>query len=311
MESSQSTHAKRTADDQSMRLGLPDLGVGVGLRIPHYAAIFGDDGTAPAGRAGDAETPRVGVDWFEIISENFMVAGGLPMYNLGRALERFRVVQHGVSLSIGSTEPLDRAYLAKLKELLLRVKSPWVSDHLCWTGAHGVNLHDLLPLPYTEAAVKHVAARARQVQDYLGVRLALENVSSYLAYTTSEMTEWEFVTAIAEEADCGILLDVNNIYVSSFNHGFDANAYVDGVPHRRVVQVHLAGHTNHGRYILDTHSDHVIDAVWDLYRRAIRRTGPVSTLIEWDDDIPPFETLVAEADKARAIRDEVHGARAA
>ncbi len=280
------------------RLGLPDLGVGVGLRIKHYPEIF-DQGLGQ------------GVDWFEIISENFMVAGGLPLHNLGRALDRFPVVQHGVSLSLGSTDPLDFDYLKKLKELVARTRSPWVSDHLCWTGAHGVNLHDLLPLPYTGATVKWVAERARAVQDYLGVRLAIENVSSYMTYTASEMTEWEFLTAVVEEADCGILLDVNNIYVSSYNHAFDPHVYVDAVPRDRVVQVHLAGHTNHGRYILDTHSDHVIDPVWDLYRRALRRVGPVSTLIEWDDDIPPFPVLVAEAEKARAIRDEVLGARAA
>jgi len=249
-----------------MRLDLPDLGVGVGLRIPHYPALFGDaaDGKPPSGEAPP-------VDWFEIISENFMVAGGLPMENLDRALERFRLVQHGVSLSIGSSDPLDWDYLKKLKALLARVKSPWFSDHLCWTGAHGKNLHDLLPLPYTAAVVKHVAERARIVQDFLGVRLALENVSSYLTYTSSEMTEWEFLSAIAEEADVGILLDVNNIYVSSFNHAFDPVAYVDGVPHHRVVQMHLAGHTHHGDYILDTHSAHVVDPVWDLYRRALRR----------------------------------------
>jgi uncharacterized protein (UPF0276 family) len=279
------------------RLGLPDLGVGVGLRIPHYAEIFDQPGAKPA--------------WFEIISENFMVEGGAPLHNLGRALDRFRLVQHGVSLSIGSTDPLDRGYLEKLRALLRRTGSPWVSDHLCWTGARGVNLHDLLPLPYTEATVRYVAERARAVQDMLGVRLALENTSSYMTYASSEMTEWEFVTAVAEEADCGILLDVNNIYVSAYNHGFDADAFVDGVPHRRVVQIHLAGHTNKGAYILDTHSDHVIDPVWDLYRRALRRCGPVSTLIEWDDDIPAFSVLMAEADKARAIRDEVCGVRAA
>jgi hypothetical protein len=274
------------------RLGLPDLGVGVGLRIKHYAEIF-DEGR------GD------GVDWFEIISENFMVEGGLPLYNLGRALERRPVVQHGVSLSIGSVEPLDWDHLRKLKALLARTRSPWVSDHLCWGGAGGVNLHDLLPLPHTAEAVTWVAERARVVQDFLGVRLALENVSSYLTFRSSEMTEWEFLSAVAEEADCGILLDVNNIYVSAYNHGFDGAAYVDGVPHHRVVQMHLAGHTNHGKYIIDTHSDRVIDAVWALYRRALRRTGPVSTLIEWDDDIPPFSELSTEAAKARAIRDEV------
>ncbi len=287
-------------DDDGARLGLPDLGVGVGLRTPHYRDVF-DDG------AGEARPG--GVDWFEIISENFMVEGGMPLYHLDRALDRCPVVQHGVSLSIGGTEPLDREYLRKLKDLLLRTRSPWVSDHLCWGGAGGVHLHDLLPLPYTAAAVKWVAARARAVQDTIGVRFVLENVSSYMTFTSSEMTEWEFVTAVAEEADCGILLDVNNIYVSAYNHGFDANAYVDGVPHRRVVQVHLAGHTNHGKYILDTHSDHVIDPVWDLYRRALRRTGPVSTLIEWDDDIPPFPELAAEAAKARAIREELFGGR--
>jgi len=286
-----------------MRLGLPDLGIGVGLRIPHYPVVLGDNDDAPP--------PEAGVDWFEIISENFMVQGGRPMQHLERALERFRLVQHGVSLSIGTTEPLDWAYLKQLKALLARTKSPWISDHLCWTGAHGKNLHDLLPLPYTETAVKHVAERARAVQDFLGVRLVLENVSSYLTYTSSEMTEWEFITAIVEEADLGILLDVNNIYVSSYNHSFDPRAFVDGVPAHRIAQIHLAGHTNHGAYIVDTHSAHVIDPVWDLYRRTIERTGPVSTLVEWDDDIPPFETLVAEANIARGIRDEVVRARAA
>ncbi|WP_438036633.1 MNIO family bufferin maturase [Sorangium sp. So ce204] len=281
---------------ERMRLGLPDLGVGVGLRIPHYRHIF-------------EHRPRV--DWFEIISENFMVDGGMPIAHLERVLSSYRLVQHGVSLSIGSTDPLDFDYLRRLKALLARVSSPWVSDHLCWTGAHGINLHDLLPLPYTEEAVRHVAARARVVQDFLEVRLALENVSSYLTFTASRMSEWEFLSAIAEEADCGILLDVNNVYVSSYNHGFDPEAYIDGVPHHRIVQFHLAGHTHQGAYILDTHSDHVVDAVWALYRRAVARAGDVSTLIEWDDDIPSFEVLAAEAEKARAIREEVARARAA
>ena len=279
-----------------MRLGLPDLGVGVGLRIPHYPTIF-------------EQTPRV--DWFEIISENFMVPGGRPMANLARVLEHHRVVQHGVSLSIGSSAPLDRDYLRALKALLARVRSPWVSDHLCWTGVPGANLHDLLPLPYTDEVVRHVARRAREVQDFLEVPLALENVSSYLSYAESGMSEWAFLRAVVEEADCGILLDVNNIYVSSYNHGFDPMAYVEGVPHERVVQVHLAGHTHQGKYILDTHSDHVIDPVWDLYRRTCELVGDVSTLVEWDDDIPAFDVLLAEADKARVIRDEVRRARAA
>jgi uncharacterized protein len=282
--------------DTTMRLGLPDLGVGVGLRIPHYPDIFE---TAPS------------VDWFEIISENFMVAGGRPLANLARVLERYRVVQHGVSLSIGSAAPLDRAYLTGLKALLRRTGSPWFSDHLCWTGVPGANLHDLLPLPYTDEVIRHVARRAREVQDFLEARLVLENVSSYLTYTESAMSEWQFLSAIVEEADCGLLLDVNNVYVSSFNHGFDPMAYVEGVPHRRVVQVHLAGHTNRGKYILDTHSAPVIDPVWELYRRTCELCGDVSTLVEWDDDIPALPVLLAEADKARRIRDEVRRARAA
>jgi hypothetical protein len=272
-----------------MRLGLPDLGIGVGLRVPHYHEIFE---TQPA------------VDWFEIISENFMVPGGKPLANLERALSHYRVVQHGVSLSIGSTAPLDWEYLRGLRALLRKTGSPWVSDHLCFTGAAGVDVHDLLPMPYTEEAIAHIVARARTVQDFLEVRLVLENVSSYLTYTSSQMSEWAFLSAVVEEADCGVLLDVNNIYVSSYNHGFDPQAFVDGVPHHRVVQIHLAGHTNYGDYIIDTHSDHVIDPVWDLYRSAIRRIGPVSTLIEWDEDIPPLATLLAEADKARNIRAE-------
>jgi uncharacterized protein len=271
------------------RLGLPDLGVGVGLRLPHYEAIF-------------ASFPPI--DWFEIISENFMVPGGMPLANLNRILERYPVVQHGVSLSIGSTSPLDWDYLHALKKLLQRVRCPWVSDHLCFTGVGGVDIHDLLPLPYTEEAIHHVASRARTVQDFLEVPLVLENASTYLTYTSSTMTEWAFLKAVVEEADCGILLDVNNVYVSSYNHAFDPREYVDAVPAHRVVQIHLAGHSNFGKYIIDTHSDHVIDPVWDLYRRVIRRIGPVSTLIEWDDNIPPLETLLAEAERARTIRNE-------
>ncbi|HVK70555.1 MAG TPA: DUF692 domain-containing protein [Polyangium sp.] len=278
-----------TAPDR-MRLGLPDLGIGVGLRLPHYEEIF--------------ET-RPKVDWLEIISENFLVPGGVPLANLDRALANYPVIQHGVSLSIGGTTPIDFDFLRSLRALLRRTKSPWVSDHLCWTGIATVNTHDLLPLPYTADVVRHVAARARIVQDTLEVPLVLENVSSYLTYTSSEMTEWDFFRAVVEEANCGVLLDVNNIYVSSQNHGFDPNAYVDAIPAERVVQIHLAGHTNYGDYIIDTHSGPVIDPVWDLYRRALRRVGPVSTLIEWDEDIPPLATLLAEAERARVVREEV------
>lgn len=277
------------------RLGLPDLGVGVGLRIPHHDEIF--------------ET-KPKIDWLEIISENFMVEGGAPIANLERALASYRVIQHGVSLAIGNTTPLDFEYLRALRKLLRHTGSSWVSDHLCWTGIQGINTHDLLPLPYTEEALRNVVERAKTVQDFLETRLVIENVSSYLTYTASEMSEWAFLSAIVEEADLGILLDVNNIFVSSYNHGFDPNEFVDAVPHHRVVQIHLAGHTNYGDYIIDTHSDHVIDPVWALYRRAIEKTGSVSTLIEWDADIPPLATLLAEAEKARSIRDEVlnHGA---
>ncbi len=270
-------------------MGVPDLGVGLGLRIPHYGHIF-------------EHTPKV--DWFEIISENFMTGGGRPVKNLERALEHYRLVQHGVSLSLGSANPLDWEYLRQLKALVKKTDTPWLSDHLCWAGADCLNLHDLLPLPYTEEVVRYVAERARIVQDFLEVRFAIENVSSYLTYTSSRMSEWEFVSAIAEQADVGILLDVNNIYVSSENHGFDPREFVDGVPAERVLQIHLAGHTRFEKYIIDTHSGHVVDEVWALYRHAIQRCGSVSTLIEWDDEIPDFEVVLAEAEKARAFRNQ-------
>jgi hypothetical protein len=271
------------------RHAIPDLGVGVGFRLPHYAHVLG-------------EHPPM--DWFEVISENFMVRGGNALANLESLLAHYRVVPHGVSLSIGRADPLDREYLERLKALVERIDPPWVSDHLCWTGTASTNLHDLLPLPLTRQAIDHVAARVRQVQDYLERPFALENVSSYLTFTSSTMPEWEFLGEIAEKADCGILLDCNNIFVSAFNHGFDAEAYVDAVPADRVVQMHLAGHTDKGAYLLDTHSDHVREAVWELYRRATRRTGRTSTLIEWDEDIPSWDELALEAMTARKMREE-------
>jgi uncharacterized protein len=278
----------------SARRGLPDLGIGVGLRVPHYRHII---------------EQRPPMDFFEIISENFMVEGGKPLFHLERVLGSYPLVQHGVSLGIGGPEPLDREYLARLKRLVRKVSPPWLSDHFCWCGAGGAHLHDLLPLPYTWEVVELVAERARQVQDFLEVPFALENTSSYMAFTASEMTEWQFISEVAERADIGLLLDVNNIYVSAYNHGFDARAFVAGVPHERVVQIHLAGHTNLGKVIIDTHRGHVIDGVWDLYRATIARTGSVSTLIEWDDEIPDFTVLAAEAEKARAVRDAVVGER--
>ena len=205
-------------------------------------------------------------------------------------------------MGIGGRTPLDFEYLKRLEALVKRTGTPWVSDHLCWSGHGGVNLHDLLPLPYSEAAAAHVAERARVVQDFFEVRFVLENVSSYLTFTSSSMSEWAFLTEVTERADVGLLLDVNNIYVSAFNHGLDAEAYVTACRHHRVVQMHLAGHTNRGKYIIDTHSDHVIDPVRALYRRACERCGPVSTLVEWDDDIPPLETLLAEARRAEEIQ---------
>jgi uncharacterized protein len=245
------------------------------------------------------------MDWFEVISENFLVAGGRPLDNLGRLTDAYRVVPHGVSLAIGSVEPLDDGYLLRLKALLDRLDPPWASDHLCWGRAPGVHIHDLLPLPYTSEAVAHVVERVKRVQGILERPFALENVSSYMTFRESTMTEWDFVAEIAERADCGLLLDCNNVFVSAKNHGFDPLAYIDGVPPDRVVQIHLAGHTDKGSYILDTHSDHVKDEVFDLYRRAIGRLGAVSTLVEWDDEIPTWDVLAAEAAKARAFRAEV------
>jgi uncharacterized protein len=274
----------------SPRLGLPHLGCGVGLRKQHYPELF-------------AERPAI--DFLEVVSENFMVAGGPPLANLDRARALCPLVQHGVSLGIGAVAPLDFDYLKQLKALTRRTGTPWVTDHLCWTRAGGVDLHDLLPLPYTEEALRHVAARARVVQDYLELPLGLENVSSYLAYESSTMPEEAFLGAVVEEANCGILLDVNNVYVSSENHGFDARAYLDAIPAHRVVQIHLAGHTRREGYLLDTHDDFVLDEVWALYRHAVARIGPVSTLVEWDAHIPELAVVWGEAKKAAAILAEV------
>jgi uncharacterized protein (UPF0276 family) len=275
------------------RLGLPDLGIGVGLRVPHYRHIL-------------EQRPRM--DFFEIISENFMVDGGKPIHHLERVMEHYPLIQHGVSLGIGGPDALDREYLARLKQLVRKVKPAWLSDHFCFCGANGAILHDLLPLPYTWEVVERVAERARQVQDYLEVPFALENTSSYMAYTSSQMSEWQFISEVAERADIGLMFDVNNVYVSAYNHGFDAREFVASVPHERILQIHLAGHTHLGKVIIDTHRGHVIDGVWELYRATLAHTGPVSTLIEWDDEIPEWPVLAAEAEKARRIRDEVLGA---
>ncbi len=265
---------------------LPNLGFGLGLRTDHYDAVLESE---PA------------VDWFEAISENYLAPGGKPLHYLDRIRERYPVVLHGVSMSIGSTDPLDMDYLRQLKNLARRVEPAWISDHLCWTGIAGNNLHDLMPLPYTEEAIDHVAGRIGQVQEFLGRRILIENVSSYVTFRQSAMLECEFVAEIARRADCLLLLDVNNIYVSAFNHQFDALSYLDAIPAERVRQIHLAGHENCGTHIVDTHDADVIEPVWALYAEAIRRFGPVSTMIERDDHIPPLEGLVAELGRARTI----------
>jgi len=263
------------------------LGFGLGLRTGHYEAIL--------------ET-RPRVDWFEALSENYLVPGGKPLYYLDRIRADYPMVLHGVSLSIGSTDALDRDYLKALKRLAQRVEPAWVSDHLSWTGIAGKNLHDLLPMPYTEEAVEHVAARVREVQDFLGRQILLENVSSYVSFRRSEMSEWTCLSEIARRADCHVLLDVNNIYVSACNHGFDPIAYIKAVPAERVRQIHLAGHTaGRSGLLIDTHDEPVPDPVWALYAAACQRFGPAATMIERDDNIPPLSDLLAELERARAV----------
>lgn len=266
------------------RLGLPHLGLGVGLRTVHFGHIL-------------EKNPKV--DWFEVISENFMDSRGRPRYVLEQIAERYPVVMHGVSLSIGSTDPLDFEYLGKLKALAKDIKPLWVSDHVCWTGVEGRNTHDLLPIPLTETSLKHVVERIRTVQDFLERPFVFENPSTYVGFTGSTLSEWEFITRMAEAADCGLLLDVNNVYVSSVNHDFDPEKFIRNVPHERVVQFHLAGHTNRQTHLIDTHDSPVVDPVWELYRLAHQLTGGVSTLLEWDANIPPFPVLHAEVLKAK------------
>ncbi|MCD6035404.1 MAG: hypothetical protein K0R63_1145 [Rickettsiales bacterium] len=269
------------------RFKLPSLGFGLGLRSAHYQDILG-------------VWPKT-VDWFEIISENFMECEGKPKRILSEIREHYPIVMHGVGLSIGSTDPLDRHYLKSLKLLADQLSPPWISDHLCWTGIKGENTHDLLPLPYTEEALRHTIKRIMQVQDFLERPLILENPSTYLEFKNSQIPEWEFIRLMAEESDCGLLLDVNNVYVTCYNHRLDPKAYLDAIPKDRVVQIHLAGHCNKGTHIIDTHDDHVVEEVWALYRYACERFGQVSTMVEWDDNIPAFDVVCAELDKARNI----------
>ena len=260
-----------------------DYGIGIGLRAPHYDHIL---------------TRKPVVDWFEIISENFMIDGGRPLHILDQLLERYRVVQHGVSMYFGSAGRPDRVHLRRLKDLVKRTGTPWVSDHLCWGSVDGTYTHDLLPMPYTFEAAKITAQKIRYVRDFLEVPIAVENVSSYAEYHVSEMTEWEFLNEVVERADCGILLDVNNIYVSSQNHNFNPLTYINSVPADRVAQIHIAGHSKFEKFILDTHDHPVLDPVWKLYDRAIQRAGHTATLLEWDDRIPSFQEVHDEALKA-------------
>jgi len=261
------------------------LGFGLGLRPVYYKDLL--------------ET-RPNVDWLEIITENYLVPGGRPIAMLERIRADYPIVMHGVSMSLASTDPLDFDYLKALKKLADRIEPRWISDHLCWTGVHGVNMHDLLPVPYTFEALQHVVDRINRVQDFLGRKIAIENASTYVTFHESEMDEWTFVREMAERADCWLLVDVNNIYVSAFNHGFDERQFVDAIPAERVVQLHLAGHSDAGTHKIDTHDQPICADVWKLYERACRQFGEVSTMIERDDNFPPFHALVAELDRARS-----------
>jgi len=264
-------------------------GFGLGLRTPHYEAILNE--------------PHA-IDWLEVITENYLVPGGKPLHYLERIRERFPLVMHGVSLSIGSTDTIDLEYLSHVRALAARIEPHWISDHLCWTGVEGKNLHDLLPLPYTEETLAAVVARVGQVQDVLGRQILLENVSSYLTFNASDMSEWEFLAEVAVRADCNILLDINNIYVSSINHGFDAMEYFAAMPKSRVRQFHLAGHSDMGGHLIDTHDHPIVAPVWELYSQAVARFGAVPTMIERDDNIPELSELVAELNVARGLAAE-------
>jgi len=268
----------------------PNLGMGLGLRAPHYSHI--------------AEShPHLG--WFEAISENYMglseSGSGRPLKFLENLRRDYEIVLHGVSLSVGSTDELNFSYLKKLKELTHLIQPNWVSDHLCWTGVMGENVHDLLPVPFTKETINHLASRIGKVQDFLGRRILLENVSSYITFKHSEMTEWDFLGEISKSADCGILLDVNNVYVNSVNHNFDPVAYLKALPRERIGQIHLAGHSRQGELLIDTHDAPVCNEVWDLFRVAVKLFGEVSTMVEWDSKIPDFPTLLAETEKASKI----------
>ena len=267
--------------------GEPGLGFGLGLRPTHYEALLGEH--------------RGAVDWLEALTENYLGLGGQPLRHLERLREHYPLALHGVSLSIGSSDELDVGYLQQLRALAERFDVRWISDHLCWTGVDGINMHDLLPVPFTAEALDHIASRIERVQEILGRRILIENVSSYLTFAQDEMSEHEFIRELVRRSDCLLLLDVNNVYVSSVNHGFDALAYLDALPAERIRQIHLAGHSRRGAYLVDTHDAPVPEPVWTLYREAIRRFGSVATMIERDDNIPPLDELISELSRARSI----------
>jgi uncharacterized protein (UPF0276 family) len=266
-----------------------NLGFGLGLRSTYYQAIL---------------EQRPAIDWFEIVSENYLVAGGKALYFLDAIGEQYPLVMHGVSLSIGGPHELDRDYLRQLKHLAQRVQPAWISDHLCWSQGNAHQLHDLLPLPYTEESLQHVAARVRQVQDVIERPLVLENVSSYLRCADDQFSEWQFLSALSELSGCELLLDVNNVYVSARNHGFDAWEFISSLPKQRIRQLHLAGHSDYGSYLIDTHDQPVSDPVWQLYQRTLQLLGPVSTLLERDDHFPDLDELLGELNKARRVAAE-------
>lgn len=267
-------------------LQFPYLGFGLGLRPEHYETII---------------QQKPALDWFEIITENYLISGGKPLYHLHKIREHYPIVMHGVSLSLASHDPLDMTYLNQVRELAKRIEPVWISDHLCWTGIHGFNMHELLPVPYTTETIEHIVSRIHTVQDYLGRPILIENVSSYLTFVHSEMTEWEFIIEIIKRSGCFLLLDINNVYVNAMNHGFKAIHFLKSIPPSAVIQIHLAGHSNEGHYIIDTHDSEIISPVWDLYAEAINRFGPVSTMIERDDHIPPLSDLLIELNQAKKI----------
>lgn len=269
---------------------LPFLGFGLGLRPDYYEEIL-------------LHKPQL--DWFEILTENYLVPGGKPLYYLDKIREYYPLVMHGVSLSLGSSDPLDFEYLEQVKKLASRVEPAWISDHLCWTGVQGINVHDLLPIPYTYQAIHHISSRIQQIQDYLARPVLIENVSSYLTYKQSELTEWDFIAEIVKRTGCHVLLDVNNVYVSSVNHQFNPMEYINSMPAEHVAQIHLAGHSNHGDYIVDTHDAPVIAPVWELYEATIKRLGLVSTMVERDDNMPPLADLLSEINHAREIAQRI------